>query len=203
VNDEGLSRRQRQAAQTRQDIVDAARRLFADRGYAGTSVAEIARAAEVSVQTVYDSVGSKKALLVAINDRLDEAAGVVEVLRGVREETDPLVLVAVPAAITRRFLESGGDVVRASLAAAASDADLASVYEEGLRRHRLGVGRLIRRIDEVGGLLPGLHRDEAADVASALTDTRVALVFLDGYEWDLDRWEAWVVRALRRELLGR
>src|SRR5205823_3275642 len=81
-----------QAQQTRRDIVDAARRLFAERGYSVTSVKDIAAEAGVSVQTVYDSVGRKPELLVALNDAIDESARVGEIVGQALAEgtTDPL-----------------------------------------------------------------------------------------------------------------
>jgi AcrR family transcriptional regulator len=57
------SRRKRQAAETRAEVLDAAVRLFNESGWAGTTVAAIADAAGVAVETVYSGFGSKKALL--------------------------------------------------------------------------------------------------------------------------------------------
>ncbi len=62
------SRRERQAAQTKADILQAAVRLFASRGYAGTTLTAVAGEAEVAVETVYTAFGSKKALLGAAMD---------------------------------------------------------------------------------------------------------------------------------------
>lgn len=56
--------REAQAAQTRRRILDAAVSVFGERGYAGTSLAQIARAAGVSVETVKQN-GPKAALLLA------------------------------------------------------------------------------------------------------------------------------------------
>ncbi len=63
------SPRRRQAAErTRVAILRAARELFGSKGYADTSVAEIARAAAVSVDTLYATVGRKPQLLLAVHD---------------------------------------------------------------------------------------------------------------------------------------
>src|SRR5260370_22165894 len=56
------TRRLAQAAQTRLDVLTAARELFPERGYAGTTINEIATAAGVAVETIYRSFGSKAAL---------------------------------------------------------------------------------------------------------------------------------------------
>src|SRR5688572_27541076 len=87
------SRRQLQAEATRRDILAAARRLFAERGYAATSMAAIAEAAGAAVQTVYDSVGPKRAILLALNDVLDEEAGVGPMWRRIAETSDPEQLI--------------------------------------------------------------------------------------------------------------
>ncbi len=62
------SRRRAAAAQTRARVLRAARDLFAARGYDDTAVAEIARQARVSVDTVYATVGRKPQLLLAVHD---------------------------------------------------------------------------------------------------------------------------------------
>ena len=52
-----------QARQTRRRIVDAAAELFAEYGYAGTTIDAVATAAGVSRKTVFDSVGGKAQLM--------------------------------------------------------------------------------------------------------------------------------------------
>ena len=62
--------RREQANATRRGVLAAARTLFTARGYAQTSVADIARHAGVSVDTVYVSVGRKPELLLAVHDMI-------------------------------------------------------------------------------------------------------------------------------------
>ncbi|MER6289185.1 TetR/AcrR family transcriptional regulator [Streptomyces sviceus] len=67
---EGL--RERKKRQTRQYISDVATGLFVDRGFDAVTVAEIAEAADVSVNTVYNYFPAKEDLF------LDRSAGVVD-----------------------------------------------------------------------------------------------------------------------------
>src|SRR5829696_9045447 len=60
--------RQQQAAETRAAVLGAAVQLFGERGWAGTGMREVARAAGVSVETVYAGFGSKSDLLMAALD---------------------------------------------------------------------------------------------------------------------------------------
>src|SRR6516225_1335828 len=84
-----LNRREVAAAETRREILRAARRLFAAHGYSGTSLQQIAEESGVAVQTIYSSVGSKAALVLALNDLIDEEAGVAQLAAGVLGETGP------------------------------------------------------------------------------------------------------------------
>jgi AcrR family transcriptional regulator len=70
------SRRRAAAELTRAAVLRAARELFTSRGYAGTSVAEIARVAGVSVDTLYETVGRKPQLLLAVHDMVLAGADV-------------------------------------------------------------------------------------------------------------------------------
>ena len=55
--------RERKKARTRRVIADAAARLFAERGYEQVAVSDVAREAEVSVQTVYNYFQTKEQLV--------------------------------------------------------------------------------------------------------------------------------------------
>jgi len=60
------SGRRERARQTRDQITSIARELFLSDGYAGTTVAGIAAAAHVSVETIYKGFGGKPGLVRAI-----------------------------------------------------------------------------------------------------------------------------------------
>jgi AcrR family transcriptional regulator len=55
--------RERKKQQTREQIAEAARALFAERGFAKVTVAEVARAADVSEQTVFNYFPTKEDLV--------------------------------------------------------------------------------------------------------------------------------------------
>jgi AcrR family transcriptional regulator len=57
-----------QAAQTRTSVLEAASRLFAERGWSATTMAAIAREAGTAVETVYAGFGSKSGVLTAAID---------------------------------------------------------------------------------------------------------------------------------------
>lgn len=69
-----LTRTQRRAAEMRIKIIEAADELLQQHGQAGLTTELVAERADVSVQTVYNRVGGKAALLVAIAELALEAS---------------------------------------------------------------------------------------------------------------------------------
>src|SRR3954470_486084 len=57
-----------QATLTRQRILEAAKALFLERGYASTTIAAVAEAAGVSQETIYGTLGGKRGLLEGVID---------------------------------------------------------------------------------------------------------------------------------------
>jgi AcrR family transcriptional regulator len=199
--DQPPSLRARQAQRTQDEILSAARGLFAERGYARTSVRDIAEAARVSAQTVYDSIGTKQALVARLNDLIDAEAGIAAIVGSATGSDDPLQLAGLQARITRSILEHCGDIVHALVTGAAAEPELARVLEEGHRRHVDGARFVVRRLDELGALAEGTSTSAAVDTLSALSDVRFAVVLQDSYGWSLDQIETWISDSARSLLL--
>ena len=90
------SGRQEQARRSREAVLDAAERLFLDQGYAATTVAAIANAAAVSVETIYKAFGGKAGVVRAIYQRGLAGRGLVPAYQRSdqmrAEETDPTTI---------------------------------------------------------------------------------------------------------------
>jgi AcrR family transcriptional regulator len=195
------SRRERQAQLTRDEILAAARRLFAERGYPRTSVRDIAEAAGVSAQTVYDSIGSKQALVARLNDLIDDDAGIAAIGRSAAQSDDPAAVVATPSRITRSILEHCGDVIHALVTGAAAEPELASALAEGQRRHLAGARQIVGRLQQLDALAPSVDAEAAVNTLAAVSDVRFAVVLQESYGWSLDQVEAWIAATSRTLLL--
>lgn len=193
--------RQRQAQATRDEIAAAARRLFAERGYLDTSVAEIAQEAGVAVQTVYKSMRTKAAILMALLDAIDAEADVPALQAGIAAATDATELVRAGVTLTRQMNERCGDIIRALASAAPVDADAATALAEGERRHRDGTGDLARRLDALGALRDGISAEDAAVQLSLLTSRHAYGELVGDRGWSFDAAAAWIERALMTRLL--
>jgi AcrR family transcriptional regulator len=199
--DKPPSLRARQAERTQDEILSAARRLFAERGYARTTVRDIAQAAGVSAQTVYDSIGTKQALVARLNDLIDAEAGIGAIAAAAARSGDPRQLAGLSARVTRSILEHCGDILHALVTGAAAEPDLAEVLEEGHRRHVEGARFTVRHLKELDALAEGVTVEAAADTLSAISDVRFALLLRDSYGWSLDQIEAWITSTAHALLL--
>jgi AcrR family transcriptional regulator len=183
--------RERRAQLTHDEILRAARRLFAEHGYARTSVRDIARAAGVSAQTVYDSVGSKQQLVAQLNDLIDAEAGIGAIVAADLQSEDPQVVAAISARVARSILEHCGDIIHALVTGAAAEPELAAVLAEGQRRHVAGATAVVGRLKELGAPVG----PEAVETLAAVCDVRFALVLQESYGWSLDQLERWMTDA--------
>lgn len=78
------------------------RRLFAERGYAGTTMAQLAAEAGVAMQTIYTRVGSKPAVVEALVDAIDEEARVPALAKRTGETTSATEVLALVVRLTRQ-----------------------------------------------------------------------------------------------------
>ncbi|MET9268473.1 helix-turn-helix domain-containing protein [Kribbella sp. NPDC003557] len=100
-----LGRRERKKQQTRQAISDVATTLFLERGFDAVTVAEVARAADVAVQTVFNHFPAKEDLFF---DEPGWWAGPARAIREAPADADPVdVLEAQYLAETRDRLAVG------------------------------------------------------------------------------------------------
>ncbi len=77
ADDMGLRERKRQ--RTRQALISAAMRLFEEKGYEQTTVAEIAASAEVSTKTFFNHFASKDEVLFPhLSARIDDAVAIIK-----------------------------------------------------------------------------------------------------------------------------
>lgn len=197
-----LNRREVAAAQTRREILQAARRLFAERGYANTSVQQIAEASGAAVQTIYSSVGSKAALVLALNDLIDEEADVAQLAADLLKETDPARLIAKGVHLTRRLNERCGDLIQVLLSAEPSEPEAAAAIADGMRRHEQGASGLAQRLRELGALRAGMTPDRGAAVFSMMTSAASWRQLTRGAGWTFDEGEAWLAASLAELLLS-
>jgi AcrR family transcriptional regulator len=190
-------------------VIEAAWRLFAEQGYAATSIEEIARRAGVSRATVFTSVGGKPLLLktafdVAIvgDDEPDSLPDRPE-SRAIRAEPDPRTYLARYAGLVAEMGSRLAPIAEAVRGAAGADGDARELWNVHLAQRRTGAANVVSDLLGKGGRLrAGLNPVAAADIVWVFNDPGLygQLVLRQG--WTPERFRSWLVESLQRLLLA-
>ena len=186
------------AQATRERVVAAAAPLFVARGYLDTTMAELAGAAGVAVQTLYLAFGSKAAVLAAVWEAAgpERPAGWAEALATAPDGPAALArhVDATTAAVERRH------PLDAVLRAAAADPEpaelLATAQAAALDAH----ARAVDELAEHPGFTVDMSLQRATDVLATLLapETYGLLVVQQG--WTTPDWAEWALRHLVADL---
>lgn len=200
-------RHSRRRARTRRAILDAAGRLFVERGYAAATMEAIAEAADVAVETVYVRFGSKRNLLAAYLDISiagdDEPVPLLErePVRAVAAETDQRRQVRLLAHLARNILESADPAQRVLAGAAAADRTLEELVTTDDQRRRTTHRAFIEMLARNGPLRNGRSIEDAVDTYSALSNPGTYAFLTRRRGWTADRFETWIAECFERLLL--
>lgn len=199
--------RAEQAAATRRAVVEAARGLFTTRGYAATTVGQIAERAGVAVDTLYATVGRKPVLLrevfeTALSGR-DVAVPAEErdYVRAIQAAPSAREKIAIYARAITRIAPRLSPVQLALRDAAARDPACAALDTE-LADRRAGNMRLFAAdLRATGELRADLTDDEVADIVWSMTSAEYYLLLVRRRGWTPQRFGEHLYDAWTRLLL--
>jgi AcrR family transcriptional regulator len=203
------SRSRRDAAQaTRQSILDAARRLFLEKGYAATTMPEIARAAGIAVDTVYAAVGKKPSLFrLLVEVAISGSEGAVpaegrDYVRAIRQEGDAARKLQLYAAALRRIQPRLAPLFRVLQGAAPLDPELDALWQGISQRRAKNMRLLAKDLAATGRLRPDLSVDAAADIIWSMNSPEFYLLLVEQRGWSPNAFERWLGDAWIRLLLA-
>jgi AcrR family transcriptional regulator len=202
------SLRSEQTAAGRRRILDAAGALFADHGYLGTTIAQIAAAAGVSTQSVYNMAGGKAELLKAVYDVAvagdDAPVPMAErpAIQAMIAAPDPRQALALYARLGREIAQRTHRLVTVILAQAATgDAALTEFAAQIEAQRAVGTAATARHLASRFGLRPGLTEQAAADILWTLTAPDIVERLITQRNWPWDTYERWLADTMASSLL--
>ncbi len=200
-------RREEQARETQQRILEAARELFVRRGYAGTTVSAIAKNAGVAPETVFAIFQSKRTILARLVGTLvggdERSTPLLERVgpQKVRREVDQRRQMQLFAWDIREILERVGPIMEVVGAAALTEPEIADL-ERTLQKTRLrNMTQMVRWVAANGPLRTGLQVSEAADIVWTLASAEVHRLLTAERHWSGQRYEQWLAETLAVLLL--
>lgn len=170
-------------------------------------MAAIADSAEVSIETIYLSIGGKASLVrylveTALSGTDEPVAppqrkGVAEI----RAEPDPRRKLQLFARTVRPMLERLAPTWQVVMEAAPTDADLRSLIAELQERHVGSMRLVIEHLAEAGRLRPAISKHAARDVLWAMNSPEFYRLLVVGRRWTGEEFENWLGDAWQRLLL--
>ncbi|GII59620.1 TetR family transcriptional regulator [Planotetraspora thailandica] len=194
-------RRMDAAADTRMAIIRSARELFLAHGYADVTVAHIAAAARVAVQTVYSSTGGKTAILAALLASTVNDPAIAEGLEAVAASTDPGAIIDITAEGTRRTHERHWDVLYGLLHDGLGDHGATEVFNEGITVYLKALTMVADRLVTLDALRPELDHALAVDLLWFFLGQRAWFLLVGERGWSFDRAQEWMAESARQALL--
>ena len=199
------NRRERQADATRTEIVAAARELFLSRGYVRTSVTAVAQLAGVAVQTIYNSIGNKAALLAAVVDRQatgpDAPRSASEFLQEREDATGGLAGLSGLLADWIAEVNAGStDILTLIHQTAAVYPEVAALERERGERRLTNYGRAAALARARGGLRSGTSDAEAAASIWTLGHPQAYRSLVVEGDWTQEAYRRWLTTSLRAVL---
>jgi AcrR family transcriptional regulator len=199
------SRRQAQARETQREILRAAHDLFVSKGYGRTTIADVAREAGVSVESVYGIFRNKATLLHRV---WDITIGGDDERVVYHERPEIRALMAEPdlarrlAAQARLFTQTSKRIVPFLLAvqgAAASEPAAAELLAEIGRQRLAGMSVMARQAAATGQL--AVTEEDCRDVIWSTTDGSLLHRLVNERGWSEEKFAEWLAELWVRLLV--
>jgi AcrR family transcriptional regulator len=200
--------RRAQSDATRQRILVAARALVVERGYRGTKIAELARRADVHVDTIYELVGRKPLILRALVERAisgtDRPLDPFErdYVQQITAEPDAGRKLDLYAAAMRGIHTRLAPLFLALRDASATDPEAAQVWSQVSERRAANMRLLAADLLATRQLRDGLSIDEVADTIWATNSPDLHRLLVEDRGWSPEHYQEWLADSWRRLFLA-
>jgi AcrR family transcriptional regulator len=188
------------AEQTRRAILNAAKTLFAEQGYGRTSVAAVAAAAGVALNTVYTSVGAKPALILAMAREAAEDEQVERTVQQAADTADGREILHLTATNTSEMCGRYAETLTALLDARNNDDDVAAASDYAMRRYRQYLDIIADRLVDVDAVRPGIDRSRVRDIFWYYFGASSWATIRD-LQWSLEEAASWLTNQAAEALL--
>ena len=199
--------RRDRAKATRAAVLDVARDLFIERGYAKVSIAAVAKAAGVSPETIYKTIGAKPALLKAVSDvtlagdNEPIALQAREHIQRAIAEPDPATKLAHYADLIAATQPRYAPISQLARQAAQTDPEAAEIWTTMNTERLTGATRMVQHFHETGALREDLTIEAAADLVWTYNSVEFYELLVLTRGWSLDAYRDFIHKALIAALL--
>ena len=187
--------------ETRTRILEATRRLMEERRSGGVRMRDIAEAAGISRQAVYDHFGSRAQLLVATTHYVDEIRGLEERRSRFRAATSGLEHLQAYVEFWGTYIPEVYGMAKALLAIRETDKAAATAWDERMTAVRESCRHTIEALHRDGMLAPEWSHDEAVDLMWTMLSIRTWEQLTIECGWSTSQYVDRMQKLLKRALV--
>lgn len=196
------SNRRKRSEQTRGEVAEAAKELFASRGFASVTIDEIAGKAGRPLPTVYALFQSKKGILKEVVERALFGQQYEALVQRTKEITHPAERLRGVAKIARTVYDSERTEMNLLRGAVLVGPEFAELEREIEQRRFERQETNIKRLAIAKALRAGISVPAARDILWALTGRESYRLLVVERKWSSDRYEQWLGDLLISALLS-
>jgi TetR/AcrR family transcriptional regulator of autoinduction and epiphytic fitness len=201
------SRRKAQARQTRLQIVEAAHRLFVEKGYAGATIEAIAQEAGVAQETVYAIFGNKRSILAFLLDISvggdDQPVRVMDRPKpqAILHEADQHQQLAWFSQDITEILSRVGPVFEIMRSASKLEPEMMELLQKMLAERLQNMTRFVQSVSAHGPLRAGMDETSAGEIVWAMSSPELFQLLNVDLGWSKEKYALWLADTLTRLLL--
>ena len=199
--------RRDRAEATRAAVLDIARDLFIERGYAKVSIPAVAKAAGVSPETIYKTIGAKPALLKAVSDVTlggDDEPIALEAREHIQRaiaEPGPVGKLQHYANLIAALQPRYAPISQLARQAAQTDPDAAEIWAAMNAERLTGASRMVQHFHENGLLRNDITVEQGADLVWTYNSVELYELLVLARGWTIDAYRDFIHQALVAALL--
>ena len=194
--------RDAQAAQTRSQILKAAKTLFQKKGFDHVTIDSLAKAAEVSMPTIYAIFKSKRGVLQSLIDDALSPEQFASLVDDSLHEKSPQKRLIITAKLARKIYDAEKELMDILRGAAVVSPEFKTLEQEREMRRYERQGEYVKLFAKDQSLAEGLTLSKARDVLWTLTGRDIYRLLVIERGWTSDEYEKWLSELLIKSLLG-
>lgn len=193
--------RNAQASQTKTEILKAAKQLFQSKGFDRVTIGMLAKAAKVSMPTIYAVFKSKRGVLQSLIDEALPPEQHSALVEGSMLEQSPKKRLRITAKLSRQIYEAERELIDILRGASVLAPEFKELEQEREQRRYDRQGEYVKKLMQDKALVKGLTLQKARDILWTLTGRDLYRMLVIEKNWSSDEYEKWLGKVLVESLL--
>lgn len=190
------------ASETKAQILKAAKKLFQTKGFDRVTISMLAKAAGVSMPTIYAVFKSKRGILQSLIDHALPADQFIELVEASMNTQSPKKRLGLTAKLSRQMYDAEKELMDILRGASVLAPEFKELEQEREKRRHARQGEYVKKLMRDKALVKGLTIEKARDILWSLTGRDLYRMLVIERAWSSDEYEKWLEKILVETLLA-